>query len=100
MRTEPLSSNELEFLKLQLKSAQQSFIGFFSKFIIIIFALSFVVAFYNAAAGNQNAFSAASYFSTTALFLLLAALGVYIVYLLFHRKLIRDIRQARKTVEP
>ena len=100
MRTEPLSSNELEFLKLQLKSAKRSFVGFFSKFVIVIFVLSFVLSFYKAASGNQNAFSASAYFATTTLFLLISALGVYIVFLLFHRNLMLDIRQARKTIEP
>jgi hypothetical protein len=99
LHTEPLDTSEMAFLNRQLAQGKKMFIAFYAKFIIILFSLSFVVSFYRAASGIDNAFSPLWYFRFTGALLLLSAGLCYIVFLLFHRKLSLDIKQGTKTIE-
>ncbi len=97
---EPLSSNELGFLRKKEAGQRKVFYMVFRILMFISFLFPFALAWYRAADGVTNAFSYVKFFVIAAILLFVSLLSTYFTYRVYLRKVTRDIREQTKTIAP
>lgn len=96
---EPLSQEELAFLKEKEAKERRQLYKVVRVFMVMCFICPFVAAWYKAAKGEEMAFSYGNYFLGVVFLLCFSGLGIYWSYYLHLRKVQKDIRHNTKIIE-
>lgn len=96
---EPLDSGELSFLLRKESKERSQYYKTFRMLMIMSFIIPFAGAWYRAADGAPNAFSATKFFVAAGILLSISSISTYLTYRVNLRKVQWDIRDRTKTIE-
>lgn len=96
---ERLNSDELAFLRKREQRDRHHFFRTVRVLMVICFVIPFVVAWFTALEGLDDAFSYKRYFLGVTYLLCFAGICVYVSYHYFLRKIRKDIKALTKTIE-
>ena len=97
--TEPLNSNELQFLTDKELKERGQYFRIYRMLMITSFVVPFIASWYRAYEGAPNAFSGTRFFVSAGILLFISSFSVYYSYRLNLRKIQLDIRDRTKTIE-
>ncbi len=97
--TEPITNDELKFLKDKELEERHPYFKVYQLFMIASFVFPYIFAWYRAKDGITTAFSKVRFFSVAGMLLFVFAFVVYVTYRVFHYKLQLDIKHKTKTID-